>query len=218
MADQSGNIREEQLSKFDETNQLLGMEVTQNVNTKHELTQHAFNALIQSDARFHAFFENAAVGVALMSLERMFINFNAATEKIIGYSFEEIKHINPRTLAVPEDRSMDDQLFRDLVEGKRESYVMERRYRRKDGRVIWARINYSLVRDLDRKPDYLVGIIEDIDEQKRAAVHLAEQKASDMRTLQERVEARTRELAEANERLRQEIEQRKKIEDELARK
>jgi PAS domain S-box-containing protein len=218
MADQSGNIREEQLAKFDETNQVLGMEVTQNVNTKHELTQHAFNALIQSDARFHAFFENAAVGVALMSLERRPIAFNAVTEKIIGYSFEEIKHINPRTLAVPEDRSMDDQLFRDLVEGKRESYVMERRYRRKDGRVIWARINYSLVRDLDGKPDYLVGIIEDIDEQKRAAEHLAEQKARDLRTLQERVDERTHELAEANQRLKQEIEQRKKIEDELAKK
>ncbi len=218
MADRSDNLREEQLSKFDETNQLLEMEVTQSASTEHELAQRAVNALKQSDARFRALFENSAVGIAIMSLERRPIAFNAVTEKIIGYSFEEIQHVDPRNLAVPEDRSMDDQLFKDLVGGKRESYVMERRYRRKDGRVIWARINYSLVRDLHGKPDYLLGIIEDIDEQKRAAEHLSQQKALDLQTLHQRVEARTHELAEANERLKQEIEQRKKVEEELAKK
>lgn len=218
MADRSGDIREEQLSEFDETNQLLGIEVTQNVNTEHELAQRAVNALKQSDARFHAVFENSAVGIVIMSLERRPIAFNAVTEKIIGYSFEEIQDIDPRSLAVPEDRPIDDELFKDLVGGKRESYVMERRYRRKDGRIIWARINYSLVRDIDGKPDYLIGVIEDIDEQKRAAEHLAEQKASDFRTLQQRVDERTHELAEANQRLKREIEQRQKVEEELAKK
>ena len=181
-------------------------------------TRQFANALIQSDARFHAVFENAAVGIALLTLERGPLAFNAITEKIIGYSFEELEHVDPRTLAVPEDRSMDDQLFKDLVKGRRESYVMERRYRRKDGRIIWARINYSLVRDIDGKPDYLIGIIEDIDDQKRAAERLSAQKAIDLVLLQQRVEERTHELAEANERLKQEIEQRKKVEDELAKK
>jgi len=218
MGNPSGTIREKQLSRFEETNQLLQIEVTQHASTEHELAQRTVNALKQSDARFHAVFENNAVGIALMSLERRPITFNAVTEKIIGYSFEEIQHIDPRTLAVPEDRSMDDELFKELVEGKRESYVMERRYRRKDGRIIWARINYSLVRNIDGEPDYIIGIIEDIDEQRRAAEHLSEQKAIDLQTLQQRVEERTHELAEANERLQQEIEQRKKAEDELAKK
>lgn len=218
MGNRSGTIREKQLSRFEETNQLLQIEVTQHASTEHELAQRTVNALKQSDARFHAVFENNAVGIALMSLERRPITFNAVTEKIIGYSFEEIQHIDPRTLAVPEDRSMDDELFKELVEGKRESYVMERRYRRKDGRIIWARINYSLVRNIDGEPDYIIGIIEDIDEQRRAAEHLSEQKAIDLQTLQQRVEERTHELAEANERLQQEIEQRKKAEDELAKK
>ena len=214
----SDEIHEERLSEFHKADHQLDAGVKPGIGPQAELTSLAANALIQSDARFHAFFENAAVGVALMSLERRPIAFNAVTQKIIGYSFEELQRIDPRTLAVVEDRSMDDQLFKDLVQGKRESYVMERRYRRKDGRIIWARIIYSLVRDLDGKPDYLVGIIEDIDEQKRAAEHLAEQKASDLHTLQERVDERTHELAEANHKLAQEIEQRKKIEDELARK
>ena len=214
----SDATRDAQLSDLRTTNQLLQKEVTQRKRAEEALAKRAVKALIHSDARFHAVFENAAVGIALLTLERKPIAFNAITEKIIGYSFEEIEHIDPRTLAVPEDRAMDEELFKELVAGKRESYVMERRYRRKDGRIIWARINYSLVRDIDGTPDYLIGIIEDIDEQKRAAEHLSEQKAIDLQTLHQRVEGRTHELAEANERLKREIEQRKKVEEELAKK
>jgi PAS domain S-box-containing protein len=218
MANKSSEFPEAQLSEFNELSQFLEGEVAQQAGVESELTHRAINALKQSDARFHAVFENSAVGIVLMSLERRPIAFNAVTEKLIGYAFEEIQYIDPRSLAVPEDRSIDDDLFKELVAGRRESYVMERRYRRKDGRIIWARINYSLVRDIDGKPDYLIGIIEDIDEQKRAAEHLSEQKAIDLALMQQRVEERTHELAEANERLKQEIEQRKKVEDELAKK
>ena len=113
---------------------------------------------------------------------------------------------------------MDAELFEELIAGKRDSYVMERRYRRKDGRVFWARVNYTLVRDLDGRPDYLVGIIEDIDEQKRTAEKLAAQEADYLLTLQHRVNERTRELQESNQLLQKEIEQRTKIEKELAEK
>src|SRR5687767_839231 len=189
----SNDTREEYPSAFQTTDQLLETEVIQPVSGQNGLTQRAVNALKQSDARFNAVFENNAVGIVLMSLERKPIAFNAVAEKIIGYSFEEIQHIDPRTLAVPEDRSMDAELFKELAEGNRESYLMERRYRRKDGRIIWARINYSLVRNIDGQPDYLIGILEDIDEQKRAAERLSEQEAIDLRTLQQRVEERTHE-------------------------
>ncbi|MEW6403881.1 MAG: histidine kinase, partial [Chloroflexota bacterium] len=123
-----------------------------------------------------------------------------------------------RSLAVPEDRNMDAEWFEELAEGRRESYVMERRYCRRDGSIFWARINYSLVRDLEGKPDCLIGLIEDIDEQKRAAERLAEQEADYLCTLQQRVEERTHKLEEANQQLQKEFEQRKKIEQELAEK
>lgn len=180
--------------------------------------KHASEELRKSQARFQALFDNVAVGIAVMTLERRPIAFNPLTEKIVGYTFEEMQNIDPRLLAVPEEREIDTELFRELIEGKRNSYIMERRYRHKDGRVFWARINYSLVRDLGGKPDYLVGIIEDIDEQKRSSERLAEQEAEYLLTLQQRVQERTHELEEANQRLQEEIEQRTKIEKELAEK
>lgn len=172
----------------------------------------------ESEARFQAIFDNVAVGVAVMTLQRQPVAINAQTEKITGYSLNDLAGVNPVMLVIPEDRNMDVEMFKDLVEGKRNSYVMERRYRHRDGHIFWARINYSLVRDRNGNPDYLVGIIEDIDDQKRASERLAEQEADYLLTLQQRVRERTHELEEANQRLQQEIEQRRKIERELAEK
>jgi PAS domain S-box-containing protein len=180
--------------------------------------KHAAEELRKSQARFQAIFDNVAVGVAVMTLDRRPISLNATAEKIVGYSASEMKDIDPRTLAVPEDRNVDEKWFRELIDGKRDSYVMERRYHRKDGRVFWARINYSLVRDLEGNPDYLIGILEDIDEQKRVAARLAEQEADYLLTLQHRVNERTQELESANQLLQKEIDQRIRIEKELAQK
>ena len=206
----------ERTSELRETNKLLEKEVEQRKHAEAELEKRAAQELQQSEARFQAMFDNLAVGVAVMTLGRRPIAFNAATERIVGYNAEEMQNIDPRMLAVPEDRGMDTVMFQELIEGKRDSYVMERRYRHRSGRIFWARINYSLVRDLDGRPDYLIGIIEDIDEQKRAAEHLAIQEADYLMTLQHRVHERTHELEEANQRLQKEIEHRTKIEKELA--
>lgn len=208
----------ERTTELRETNKLLEKEVEQRKRAETELEKRAANELKQSEARFQAIFDNVAVGVAVMTLGRRPVAFNTATQRIIGYNAEEMANIDPRSLALPEDREMDVELFRDLIEGKRNSYVMERRYLHKDGRIFWARINYSLVRDLDGQPDYLIGIIEDIDEQKRAAERLAEQEAEYLLTLQQRVTERTLELENANQRLQEEIGQRTKIEQELATK
>jgi signal transduction histidine kinase len=94
-------------------------------------------------------------------------------------------------------------MFSELIAGKRKAYVMERRYRRKNGEIFWARINYSLVRDLNGDPDYLVGMIEDIDDQKRASERLAAQEAEHRRILEQRIAERTEELNQANEMLQQ---------------
>lgn len=203
-------------SQLRETNRLLEKEVEQRKRAEAELEKRAAQELQQSEARFQALFDNVAVGVAVMTLGRRPIAFNAATERIIGYNIDEIRDIDPRSLAIPEDRSMDIELFQELIEGKRSSYVMERRYRHQSGRAFWARINYSLVRDVDGNPDYLIGIIEDIDEQKRSAERLAQQEADYLLTLQHRVNERTHELEDANQQLQKEIQQRRKIEKELA--
>ena len=56
--------------------------------------------------------ENAAVGIAVLSLDRQSLTFNPVTQRIIGYTEEEMKQISPLDLAVPEDRYLDREQFR----------------------------------------------------------------------------------------------------------
>ncbi len=147
--------------------------------------KHMLEDLRRSQARFQAVFENAAVGIAVMGLDRKALEINPVAEKIVGYTAKELYEMDPRNLAIPEDRSVDNEMFPELIAGKRKSYVMERRYRRKDGTIFWARINYSLVRDPQGKPDYLIGMIEDIDDQKRASERLAAQEAEHRQILEQ---------------------------------
>ncbi len=165
--------------------------------------------LRKSEARFRAMFDNMAVGIAVMSLDRHILAVNQTVERITGYTDEEMHDIDPTNMIYTADRYMDRQLYQELVNGQRDQYLMEKRYLRKDGEIFWGRLTYSLVRDEAGKPEYLIGLIEDISEEKRAQEKLAAQASEYRRKLERRVEERTREL-------QQEMEQRQRAEQALA--
>jgi PAS domain S-box-containing protein len=174
--------------------------------------------LKESEARFRAMFDNVSVGMAMMSLERRVLAINQTAEEIVGYKLDELVDKDPAFLSHPEDRRIGSEQFQEIISGQRDGFQMEKRYVRKDGTVFWARVTYSLVRSPDGRPLNLIGLIEDINEQKLAADKLAAQEVEYLRTLEQRVEERTRELSEANLRLVNEIEQRQRAEETLASK
>ena len=165
--------------------------------------QQARAELQESEERFRAVLDNAAVGVAVMTLDRRILQINQTAVRLTGYSAEEIYNLNPSLLAVEEDRHIDRDLFLELMEGKRGQYTAEKRYVRKDGVVFWGRVNFSAVRGADGKPLYTIGMIEDISEEKSAAERLAAQEAEYRRTLEQRIAERTVELNAANQLLQQ---------------
>ena len=134
-------------------------------------------ALAEAASRFRAVFDNPAVGVAVMTLDRRIVQINPTAERLTGYTTEEIGGIKPSDLVVVEDRFIDRELFRELVTGGRDQYLIEKRYLRKDGSLFWGRVNFALVRDQENKPLYIIGLIEDITEEKAAQQTLAESEA-----------------------------------------
>ncbi len=134
-------------------------------------------ALAEAASRFRAVFENPAVGVAVMTLDRRIVQINPTAERLTGYTPEEIAGINPSDLVVEEDRYLDREQFQELVAGQRDQYLIEKRYLRKDGSFFWGRVNFALVRDADGSPLYLIGLIEDITEEKAAQQTVAESEA-----------------------------------------
>lgn len=135
-------------------------------------------ALQQFEARFRAIFESTAIGIGLLGLDGRILKVNAAVCTISGYSSDELLQRSDQDNVFPEDREIDAELALQLVAGELDAYQVEKRYVRKDGRVIWARLSLSSVRGPDGKPQYLVGMIEDITEQNQI---ISELQASEAR-------------------------------------
>ncbi len=124
-------------------------------------------ALRESDERFRAMFNQAAVGITLVALDGKFLQINPALCEITGYSHEELIQMNFQEITHPDDLEVDWENARRVVAKEISGYSLEKRYIRKDGSIVWANLTSSAVWDAKGLPKYALGIIEDISERKR---------------------------------------------------
>ena len=73
-----------------------------------------------------------------------------------------------RELTHPDDRSTTADAIARLVSGELDRFNFEKRYLHADGRVVWASVNGSVVRDHHGRPQFLIGQIEDVTERRAA--------------------------------------------------
>ncbi len=121
-----------------------------------------------SEERWRAIFENSAVGIAITNPEGVFIATNRAYQEMVGYSDDELRALSYIDLTYEEDRPANRELAATLWEGKVQQFTLEKRYRRKDGKLIWVRSTVSLAPGTGTVPPFGLSIIEDITERKRA--------------------------------------------------
>ncbi|MBW7896877.1 MAG: PAS domain S-box protein [Opitutaceae bacterium] len=122
----------------------------------------AVQELAASEANFRCTFAAAAVGLVISTPEGVFLEANAAYCRMLGYTAEELRKISLWTLTDPDDRERNRALHRDLLEGRIQSYVLEKRYRAKDGRTVWAQVTASAHRDAAGRVHQIIGVAEDI--------------------------------------------------------
>lgn len=158
----------------------------------------AEDALRESEAQHRATFDNAAVGIAHVGLDGRWLRCNDAMCALTGYSREELLTKTFTEITHPEDIAQDWASVRRLLAGEIETFSIEKRYIRKDGSLIWGQLTVSLLRDTQGSPQHFISIVQDIQSRKEAQAQLR-QLADD---LEQRVEARTRELADTQDKLR----------------
>jgi PAS domain S-box-containing protein len=134
--------------------------------------QAAREALTQSEERFKNAFEFSSTGMALVSPEGRWLQVNPSLCEIVGYSASELAQISFQELTHPDDLPRDQEMMRRLLEGEVSSYQAEKRYRHKDGRLVWVLLNASLVRGADGRPVHFVSQIQDITARKRSEERL----------------------------------------------
>ncbi len=138
-----------------------------------ELERHE-EALRESQERFSNAFDQAAIGMAMISPEGRWLKVNRQLCRILGYSEAEMLAKTFQETTHPDDLEASLAQYRGLLAGDGSSYRLTKRYLHKRGGVIWAHLTVSAIRDKEGRPLYFIAQIQDITERKRAEGSLRE--------------------------------------------
>jgi PAS domain S-box-containing protein len=131
-------------------------------------------ALRASEERWRAIFDSAAVGIAAGDLRGGLFNVNPTFQRMLGYTEEELRNLRAFEFTHEDDRTETRRLFARVVTGQQASYRLEKRYRRKDGAIVWADVSASTVPATENTTAFLAVMAVDITDRKRAEAALRE--------------------------------------------
>jgi PAS domain S-box-containing protein len=128
----------------------------------------ATEALRESEARFRATFEQAAVGLAHVGLDRRLLRANDKFCEILGMSRENLRSLlsGGGDEAVADTNWREPEIEEALLSGTRASAATERQHRTPDGRLSWVNVTVSVARNERGSPDYFIVVMEDITQRK----------------------------------------------------
>jgi len=151
-------------TELQEANRLLREEIRQREDVE--------NALRDSEERFRATLEQAAVGIAMVGRDGRWLLVNDRLCQMFGYTKEELLQRSFRDITHPDDLATSLTLVGQLVTGQRATFSTEKRYLRKDGSVMSGSMNGSAVRDGGGAFKYGIAVVQDIGDRKRAETEL----------------------------------------------
>jgi PAS domain S-box-containing protein len=134
------------------------------------------DALQASEERSRLLFEQAAIGIKQVSLDGKLLAVNAALCRMLDYSREELLAKTYTDIIDARDRALEQALFESMLAGTRQSYVIEKRYIKKNGEPIWVRATWSLARK-SGAPKYRISIVEDITARRRGDDEIKRQRS-----------------------------------------
>ena len=119
-----------------------------------------------SEERYRAIYNQAFIGIAQVSIDGTFLHVNEQLCHIMGYSKEELMSRTFMDITHEENLEISLEYRRLLLEGKIENFTMEKKYRHKNGSIIFANLTSSLVRNSEGEPNYFVSVFQDITERR----------------------------------------------------
>jgi PAS domain S-box-containing protein len=122
----------------------------------------------QSEERFRATFEQAAVGIVQVGLDGEWLRFNDKFCDIVGYEREELGAVSVFELVSPDDFERDFERGVRMLAGELRDYTEEKLIVGKGGRRVWINLTVSLVHDDSDEPRYFIAVAEDIGKRKQA--------------------------------------------------
>jgi diguanylate cyclase (GGDEF)-like protein/PAS domain S-box-containing protein len=150
---------------FNEATQERSLDEHESVrNAAMDARRGAQAALRASEARFQAVFHEAAVGIGICDMRGNVIDANRAMSDLLAVPLTELRAMNIEEFF---EKDMPAELraeYDEAIAGLRDNYQVERKFHRRDGVTLRTNVKVSVVRDDTGRPQYLVGMIEDITE------------------------------------------------------
>ncbi len=129
-------------------------------------TRRTQEALQETQQRLKIIFHQSPLGIALVRADGRPILTNAALQKMLGYTGEELNRMAFQEFTHPDDCARDINHYSLLIQGVLKDYQLEKRYIRKDGQVVWTRISASVARDAEGRAHFAIKMVEDITERR----------------------------------------------------
>jgi len=130
--------------------------------------------LRKREEELRSLFDLSAIGMARVSSEGRYLSVNRKYCQMLGYSEQEMLNLTLYDVTYPDDREASHVKMNSSFTGGPEEYTIEKRYVRKDGAIIWALVNWTIVRDAEGHPRLSVANIQDITARKQAEVEREE--------------------------------------------
>ncbi|SKB32206.1 PAS domain-containing sensor histidine kinase [Maribacter arcticus] len=107
-------------------------------------------------------FENAAIGMALVSPQHDWLKVNKSLSDILGYSEEDLLQSKTLDITHPDDLDKSTKVHDKAYKGEKDTYQLEKRYFHKDGHLVHVLLGVTVVKDLDGNPIHSIAQILDI--------------------------------------------------------
>ncbi|MBI4782183.1 MAG: PAS domain S-box protein [Oscillatoriophycideae cyanobacterium NC_groundwater_1537_Pr4_S-0.65um_50_18] len=129
----------------------------------------------QSEQRFRSAFDAAAIGMCIVGLDERLVEVNLPFCQMLGYTEAEMLGMSIAEVTYDSDElQLDRDYLQQLLSGKIPYFHLEKRYRHKEGHILWGYLSVSLVRDHNQQPLYYVSQIQDVTQRKQAQADLQE--------------------------------------------
>jgi PAS domain S-box-containing protein len=133
--------------------------------------------LTELEERWQSLLDNPIFGVTFLDENQRFITTNQTYQTMVGYSNDELRQLTPLDISVPGEREVNQNLFREMQQGKRKHFEMIKQLRRKDGKLIWINLYVFAIADRKSGAKLTFGMVIDITDKKQAQDALQETQA-----------------------------------------
>lgn len=149
------------------------IQLLQALNSTLEHQVEADAVMLQScQTHFESTFEQAAVGIAHVSLQGRFRAVNQRFCELLKYSQSELLQLSFLDITHVDDREEDQQLVQQLILSQKSSFSREKRYLCQDFSIFWGKVTVSLATSAPGEPGYFIAVVEDISDRKHTELAL----------------------------------------------